>query len=80
MKEFLKTVDWKKFGKIMLVMTAFLIFSASDHVKWYTIVAIDVLFGSILFMRGYIEYSMIPKPTPTLKELRKRKLKKICQK
>ena len=81
MSNFIKAVDWRKFNKIMGIISSILIFVqiSNNKIDW-TIMIIIPLIALLLLLRAYTDFSMRVKPKPvplTVKELRMKKLKKI---
>lgn len=84
MKEFIKSVNWKMFYKIMGVTSFLLIFSKLSPAKdappisWLFIFLLLLFIGLVLLAKVYTEMVMSRTPKPlTIRDIRKKKLKKI---
>lgn len=79
---FWKSLDWKKFAKLVIPVILFLMFVtfADPKIEWWVAPTIIGLWILVLFLNTYTVFIMRPKPKMTLKRLRMMKLKKIRKK
>lgn len=81
--EFFRVVNWKKFGKIIGVITAIVLFSQLSREEIdYLALSLPFLASFLLLVNTYLEYifTMKNKKKTTLKNIREKKLKKLNRK
>lgn len=84
MKDFIKVVRWKYFFKIIGGFFLFLLWSKyfrpkdSSPLSWLFVILVTLFVGAFLLSYAYLQYRIKKPPVVlTVKELRRKKLKRI---